>query len=346
MKRLIAILAMAALGLTLVGCSPKSEAGKGATAGVKKEDFKIGFIVKSMSDSWFQDETKFAKEEGDRLGVEVVVQQALKGEDVISTMSTMATNGCKGIIICAPQVQLGTAIRDAAKQSGLKLMSVDDRLVDNKKTPLADVPHLGISAKDIGKQVGQGIADEMKKRGWDPATVGGIAITVPGLETAQQRVDGAAEVLLAAGVKKERIFTAPWTGSVDVKAASDTANDVLTTHSDIKNWVVFSSNDDGVLGGIRAIANRGIPTTNVIGVGINGSLAAAEWAKGQPTGLVASVLLQPKVHGGKTVEMMAKWIKDGTVPPMETYTTGVLINKDNYANELEAQGLKAPKAAK
>ncbi len=72
-------------------------------------------------------------------------------------------------------------------------------------------------------------------------------------------------------------------------------------------------------------------------------LAAGEWAKGQPTGMFASVLLQPKKHGADTVDMMAKWIKDGTQPQLETYTTGTIIDKSNYKDEMQKAGAASSK---
>jgi len=333
MKTITAVLALAAVGAILVGC--KTNSGESSpVANSPKKEVKIGFIVKSMSDSWFQNETRFAKEKAEKLGVKIECQEALKGEDVLTAINTFGTNGFDGIIICSPNVQLGSAIQNAAKQNKMKLMSVDDRLVSTDNKPITEIPHLGISAKEIGKQVGQAIVDEMKKRGWKPEEVAGMAIITPSLETATQRIDGAKEVLKANGFIEKNIFNAPWTGSVDVKAASDAASDVLTTHSEFKKWVIFSSNDDGVLGGVRAM--------DIIGVGINGALAAAEWAKGKPSGMVASVLLQPKRHGGDTVQMMYDWITTGKAPAPETYTSGTVINKDNYKEELTKQGIKLP----
>ncbi|MDR3692646.1 MAG: substrate-binding domain-containing protein [Fimbriimonas sp.] len=334
---------LAILGLIAAGCgsdqkstdNATSGGGSGATTG----SVKIGFLVKSMGDSWFQTETSFAKEEAKKLGADIEVQETLNGTAVLETIDTMATNGVQGIIICSPETQLGKSIQAAADRHHLKLMSVDDRLVGSDNKPLTEIPHLGISAVKIGNQVGQAIADEMKKRGWKPEEVGALAITAPNLETARQRVDGAKDIITANGFKKENVFEVPWTGSVDVASASDAANAVLTAHTNLKKWVVFSSNDDGVLGGIRSITNRGIPPTDIIGVGINGQLAAQEWEKGQPTGMYASILLQSKMHGAGTVEMMYKWIKDGTKPPMETYTSGLLITKDNYKDAFQKAGV-------
>jgi L-arabinose transport system substrate-binding protein len=343
LKKSFVFQALAVLAVVAAGCNSGSGTGDTKTAGgdctPATGPIKVGFIVKSMGDSWFQTETNFAKEKAKELGVDINVQEAKAGDAVLSTIDTMATNGVQGIIICSPETQLGTAIKNATDRHKIKLMSVDDRLVGQDGKPLTTIPHLGISAMDIGKQVGQAISDEIKKRGWNLADVGALAITVPTLQTAKERVEGAESVLTANGFKKENIIEAPWSGAVDIASASDAANGVLTAHASIKKWVIFSSNDDGVLGGIRSISNRGIPPTDIIGVGINGKLAAGEWAKGTPTGMFASILLQSKVHGADTVDMMVKWIKDCTVPKMETYTTGKLINKDNYIQEFKAAGV-------
>ena len=350
-KKVFVLQALAAMAVFVGGCgsgsgdSTASNSGSGASGSASggctptKDPVKIGFIVKSMGDSWFQTETNFAKEEAKTLGVELSVQEAKQGDAVLSTIDTMATNGVQGVIICAPETQEGTAIKAATDRHHMKLMSVDDRLLGADSKPLTEIPHLGISAKNIGKQVGQAIADEIKKRGWKPEEVGALAITVETLQTAKERVEGAEDSLAAAGFKKENFFDTPWTGAVDIASASDAANAVLTAHSGIKKWVLFSSNDDGVLGGIRSITNRGIPTTDIIGVGINGMLAAAEWAKGTPTGMFASVLLQPKIHGASTVDAMNKWIKECKAPDKETYTSGTVIHSNDYKEAMAKAGV-------
>jgi L-arabinose transport system substrate-binding protein len=340
-KKIFVFGALAVLGLMASGCGSDQKAGDTPAGGgaASTGKVKIGFLVKSMGDSWFQTETNFAKDEAQKLGADIEVQETLTGSAVLETIDTMATNGVQGIIICSPETQLGTSIKAATDRHKIKLMSVDDRLVGSDNKPLTEIPHLGISATKIGNQVGQAISDELKKRGWKPEEVGALAITAPNLETARQRVDGASSVLISNGFLAANVFTVPWTGSVDIASASDAANAVLTAHTSLKKWVVFSSNDDGVLGGIRSISNRGIPPSDIIGVGINGQLAAEEWEKGTPTGLFASVLLQSKVHGAGTVDMMVKWIKDGTEPPKETYTTGVIIDKTNYKEAFEKAGV-------
>ena len=53
---------------------------------------------------------------------------------------------------------------------------------------------MGISATKIGESVGQAIADEAKKRGWDLKSLGVVRVSYDQLPTAKDRVDGATSV--------------------------------------------------------------------------------------------------------------------------------------------------------
>ena len=37
--------------------------------------------------------------------------------------------------------------------------------------------------------------------------------------------------------------------------------------------------------------------------------------------------------------MMYKWIKNGQIPPLATFTTGALITRENYKQVMAEQGL-------
>ena len=156
---------------TTTAASPGANASPAAGSG---EKIKIGFIVKSATEEWFQTEWKFAQQAADKNGFELVKLEASDAEKTLSALDNLAAQGAKGVIICAPDVKLGSSIVSKCKEANMKLMSVDDRLVGADGKPLADVPHLGISAYNIGKKVGQAISDEMKARKWNPAEVGAL----------------------------------------------------------------------------------------------------------------------------------------------------------------------------
>lgn len=298
---------------------------------------KIGFLVKSASEPWFQTEWKFADQAAAKYGIELIKIETKEGSKVMDAFDQLGTQNAHGVIICTPDTRLGSAIVEAAAKNKLRLFTVDDRLVDANDKPLTDVPYLGISAKEIGGTVGQACVDEMKKRGWNSAETGVLAIVPEELETARLRIEGASEKITAAGIKAEQIYRAPWK-KFDVGGAIEVASPVITQHSEVKHWLVISSNDDGVVGGVRALEEKGFKAADTIGVGINGT-TIEDFEKPDMTGFFASVLLSARTHGFKTTEMMFNWITKGEKPPMETYTNGILIDRTNYKAKRAEEGL-------
>lgn len=76
----------------------------------------------------------------------------------MSAIDNLAAQNGQGFVICTPDVKLGPGIVAKAKSTSLKMMTVDDRLVNGSGQPIASVPYMGISACEIGKQVGESIA--------------------------------------------------------------------------------------------------------------------------------------------------------------------------------------------
>ena len=327
----IATILLAAISLCSCG---KNEAGKQASS---PDRIRIGFIVKQPEEPWFQIEWKFADEAAAKLGFEVIKIGATDGEKVLAAIDNLTAVGAKGFVICTPDVKLGPAIAARAKKNNLKLMSVDDQFVgpDGK---FMDVHHLGISACNIGKSVGAALFQEFKKRGWKAGETAVCAVTFEELNTAKERTDGAIAALAAAGFPKSRIFKAPQKTS-DVPGAFDAVNVLLTQHPDVRHWLACGMNDSAVMGAIRAMEGRKFDAAGVAGIGINGTDCLVEFEKPKPTGFYASILLSARQHGYDTAQMMFKWIKDGTEPPKDTRTTGILIHRGNYKQVMKEQGL-------
>lgn len=326
--------------LFMAGCNNSGSAGgstNGGGSGGGGDKPKIAFIVKQPEEPWFQLEWKFAKEAADKNGFELITAGATDGEQVLPKIQNAAAQGAKGLIICTPDVKLGPAIKSLADQRGMKLLSVDDQLVDGEGKPL-DVHHLGISARKIGNGVGEALAAEMKNRGWTSADTGLILVTYDELATARERTEGIAESITKAGFPADKIYRAP-EKTTDVPGSRDAASIVLTQHPEVKHWLIGSMNDSGAMGAVRATESRNIKAADVIGIGINGDAAIEDFKKPEPTGLFGSVLLQARRHGYETAEMMYKWVTAGTEPPKITYTDGVLITRENYKKILKEQGL-------
>jgi len=293
-------------------------------------DIKIGFIVKQPEEPWFQDEWKFADQAAAEKGFTLVKIGAEDGEKVMSAIDNLAAQGAQGFIVCTPDVKLGPGIVAKAMANDLKLMTVDDRLVGADGNPLEDVVHMGISATKIGETVGQALADEIKKRGWDMKDVGAIRVSYDQLPTAVDRVEGAIAALKAAGFPAENIYDAPQ-AKTDTEAALNAATTVLNKHADVKHWIAFGLNDEAVLGAVRATESVGISAENVIGVGIGGAESAInEFKKPTPTGFFGTVIISPKRHGYETAMNMYEWVANGKEPEKLTLTAGALAMRSDY----------------
>ncbi len=303
-------------------------------------DVKIGFIVKQPEEPWFQDEWKFADQAAKEKGFTLVKIGAEDGEKVQSAIDNLGAQGAQGFIICVPDVKLGPGIVAKAAANDLKLMTVDDRLVGADGKPLEDVAHMGISASKIGETVGQAIADEIKKRGWDLKDVGAIRVSYDQLPTAVDRTQGAASALKAAGLPEQNIFDAPQ-AKTDTEAALNAATTVLNKQANIKHWVAFGLNDEAVLGAVRASESVGIAPENMIGVGIGGADSAInEFKKPSATGFFGTVIISPKRHGYETALNMYEWVADAKEPPLLTLTSGSLALRGDYEKVRKDLGIE------
>ncbi|CAH0343435.1 arabinose ABC transporter substrate-binding protein [Rhizobium sp. CECT 9324] len=303
-------------------------------------DVKIGFLVKQPEEPWFQDEWKFADQAAKEKGFTLVKIGAEDGEKVQSAIDNLAAQGAQGFIICTPDVKLGPGIVAKAAANDLKVMTVDDRLVGADGNPLEDVVHMGISAAKIGETVGQALAEEIKKRGWDMKQVGAIRVSYDQLPTAVDRVEGAIAALKAAGFPAENIYDAPQ-AKTDTEAALNAATTVLNKHADVKHWIAFGLNDEAVLGAVRATESVGIPAENVLGVGIGGAESAInEFKKPTATGFFGTVIISPKRHGYETALNMYEWIANGKEPEKLTLTAGALALRSDYETVRKELGIE------
>jgi L-arabinose transport system substrate-binding protein len=301
-----------------------------AAAGTYAADVKIGFIVKQPEEPWFQDEWKFADMAAKEKGFTLVKIGAEDGEKVQSAIDNLGAQGAQGFIVCTPDVKLGPGIVAKAAANDLKLMTVDDRLVNADGSPIEDVPHMGISATKIGETVGETIVAEVKKRGWDAKDVGVIRVSYDQLPTAVDRVEGALTVLKANGFPEANIFDAPQS-KTDTEAALNAATVVLNKNAGIKKWVAVGLNDEAVLGAVRATESVGIAPDSMIGVGIGGAESAInEFKKPQATGFFGTIIISPKRHGYETALNMYEWVANDKAPEKLILTSGQVALRDTY----------------
>ncbi len=321
----------------IAGCGKSSAPSTGAAR--PDPAIKIGFLVNSPDEPWFQLEWKFAEQAARDFGFTLQKIGVADGEKTLAAIDNLAAGGAQGFVICTPDTRLGPGIVAKARAANLKVLSVDDQFLGADGQPMASVPYVGISASRIGEAVGTTLAGEMTKRGWSATGTAVAVLTWDQLATAKERTDGAMAALRAAGFAGENLFKAPQrTG--DIPGAFDAMNALLARQPGVERWLVCGNNDGAVLGAVRALEGRGFGPDTAIGVGINGTDCIAEFEKAEPTAFFGSMLLSARQHGYETAVMMYRWIKDGVAPPPDTRTTGVLMTRENFRAVLKEQGIR------
>jgi L-arabinose transport system substrate-binding protein len=332
MRLLSPVLALLAVFLA-TGCSKSDSGAAGAPAKIK-----LGFLVKQPEEPWFQYEWKGADKAAAQYGFELIKIGVPDGEKTLAAIDSLAANGAQGFVICTPDVRLGPAIVAKAQAAGLKVITVDDRFVGADGKFIEAVPYLGMSASRIGELSGRTLAEEMKRRGWNPAETAACIVTFEELDTARERTDGIVKALQESGFPADRIFKAPQK-TTDIPGSFDAANALLAQKTGIKHWLVAGMNDTAALGAVRATEGHGFTAANVIGVGINGTDCIDELRKPAPTGFFASIYVSAVQEGFRTAELLYHWVNDGTVPPPDTRTEGRPITRENFEQVLKEEGV-------
>jgi L-arabinose transport system substrate-binding protein len=330
-------LAVFVAALLIAGCS-KSPSPASDSSTAPAGAVKLGFLVKQPEEPWFQFEWQGAEAAAKKYNFQLVKLGVPDGEKVLAAIESLAASGAQGFVICTPDVRLGPAIVAQAKLRNLKVIAVDDRFVGSDGKFMTEVPYVGMSATAVGQDQGKALYAEMQRRQWPLEETGVCVVTFEELDTARERTDGAISALTAAGFPKDRIFKTPQK-TTDVPGSFDAANVLLTRQPSIKRWLLVGMNDTAVLGAVRATEQRGFDAEHVLGIGINGTDCIDELRKAKPTGFFGSMLVSAPNEGFRTSEMLYQWVKDGTTPPPDTRSQGILITRANFEEVLRKEGI-------
>lgn len=290
-----------------------------AQARTKAEDpIKVTIIQRFQGGtSYFQDVAKGAKAEAAKVGVQLSTVFTNSSDEQLNAIDSAISGGAKGIILNIQDPSLGPAVVTKTKQAGVALLGSSDPFKDGSGKP---VPVVTLDAKGAGKIVGTLAGTEYTKAKWNnPALKVKIAIiALPTLQTCNDRTDGALRGFMkkVPSFPKANVVKLTYDGTLI--AGNNVMSAALNNHRDAKRWVVWSCNDEGMVGATKALANAGFAPKNVIGIGLGGNLSCNAWKSGKPTSYRGALVLDAKSAGASTVSVIRAFIVDGK--PMPTIT--------------------------
>lgn len=303
----------------------------GATVTTAQEDvIQIAYLTKHLDNPWFVNETGGAQGLADQLGVELTIQDLQFDANLaLSAMDTVIGAGVDGIIIVVPEQQIGPAVMQRAADAGIPIITVDDTIQDANGS---FAPHVGFDPGAMGRMVAEMAEDFWTAEGWnDPAVVASTRVASIELQTltvCMDRTNAAVATWqsLVPDFPEENILHVPYDGTL--VGAIDVMAPIITANPDVTNWIVWSCNDDGVVGGVRALEQSGFTSTNVIGIGLNGHLGCDEWAKPGESGFRGTIYNNSAVHGEYAVMAMYNNIRYGVPLPAWIQAPGVPVTEE------------------
>ena len=331
-QRLGVVLASLAIAATAVPAGAQDASP--AAGGQAPEDVVVYGLYKRMDQGWFQNEAAGAEARGAELGIKVVTLDNQFDPNVMSAnLDNAIAEKADGIIIVVPDQQLGPGVIDKAKAAGIPLIAVDDFITDANGEPSAFV---GMNTTQIGTDVGTMLAGFANDRGWfdpaDPNSLKVAALTFSTLDVCNQRTDASKAAILAniEGLTEDAIIEQDYEGA-NTDGGLSAMQGLLTANPDVKHWLVYSCNEEGVVGAVRALEAAGKDAESC-GVGLgDGALAKIEMLEKQSAGYCGSLYVDSRKHGAVAVQAIYDYAVNGTEIPLEQLQDGIQVTAENAA---------------
>lgn len=271
-------------------------------------------IYKSGTQQYFIDQANGFKQKAAELGADAkTVNVELDANLAINEVNNALAGGAKGIGITVPDQKIGPAVIQAARSANIPLVATDDNIKDASG---ADAPFVGFDGTDMGTKVGDKAADLLNSSDWvgdASKTVGVLSVEVQTLSVCTDRTNAARNEMLT-------------------NVSGLTADQIITVHPDVTNWVVYACNDEGVKGTLRALESAGFTPDQVIGVGLGAYEACPEWKAGNPSGFKAALYISGTDVGNSAAEALYNNVVNGTPLPPKTIAKTTMVDPTNYVD--------------
>jgi L-arabinose transport system substrate-binding protein len=298
------------------------------------EDVVVYGLYKRMDQGWFQNEAAGAEAKGEELGIEVVTLDNQFDPNVMSAnLDNAIAEGASGILMVVPDQQLGPGVIEKARSAGIPLIAIDDFITDADGQP---APFVGMNTAQIGTDVGTMLAGFANDRGWfdpdDPNSLKVAALTFSTLDVCNQRTDASKAAILDGlpGLSEDAIIEQDYEGA-NTDGGLQAMQGLLTSNPDVTHWLVYSCNEEGVVGAVRALEAAG-KDADACGVGLgDGALAKIEMLEKQSAGYCGSLYVDSRRHGAVGVQAIYDYVVNGIEIPLEQLQDGIQVTPENAA---------------
>lgn len=324
MKKFLAVLLSLAMTLALTACGgdkstePEKEDAPKVEDPASEEKLEVAVVLKSLAAEYWLTVKDGCDQAAADLGIDITVLGPNAESDIegqVAMIEQQIGAGCDAIV-CAPNdAGAAASALKAAIDTGVPVLAVDTNVgMDGQSC------FVGTSNVDAAYEGGV----------WGAAQIaeGKGAVIIYGQEgdnTSNMRREGYTKAMEEAGIE---ILDA-LSGQNTTDGSTKTMEDMLTAHPD-QIGLVLCHNDDSAIGAMNACKSAGI--NDVVIVGFNGDVAAAELIQQGDPLLKATIAQQPYMMGYQVVEYAVKAINGEEVPEVVNAPVSVITaeNVDEY----------------
>jgi ribose transport system substrate-binding protein len=327
-SRLLSILCLLwALAASLVGCAPATPSVPLMAAGaatptapaakMTETPFTIALVMKTLTNPFFVEMEKGARQAEQELGVKLIVKTAAQEtsiEQQIAIVRDLMNDGVDAIVIAPADSAELVPVLAQAQRAGIVIINIDNQLDASSVAAQAmqPVPFISVDNEEGAYRSARYIAEQLTQ----PAE----AIILEGIRTAKNANDRRQGAERAFGENPNITVVAEETANWQIDEAHDVIATLFVQHPDVR--VVFAANDMMALGVLRYLEETG--RTDVLVAGYD---ALAEAKEAIRAGTLAATIDQQAAQQGyfgvdyAVKELQGKSLPAVTLVDMQLITT-------------------------
>lgn len=322
-RLLLPFLCMLMAALLFTACGTSESVGNADQDGSEQtgdqESKRIGLVMKTMSNPFFNAMEEGARKAESELGIELQAQAAQEETSIqqqIDIVEDMISKNMDAIVIAPAGSKEIVPVVKKAQDAGIPVINVDNEIDAEaaEAAGLKPVPYVGASNLDGGYLAGNYLVEQLNGKG-KVAIIEGIQ----GVDNAEQRKAGALKAFEENdGIEVVASQSANW----ETEEALNVTANILQANPDLDG--IFCANDMMAFGAVQAIEAAG-KTGEVLVVGYDALDQAKEYIKDEK--MISTVDQNPADMGYYSIKFAMDAINGEEVP--EEY----LVDLDNITKD-------------
>ena len=293
--------------------------------------FKVAFVCKFLTSSWFAPKSKGMADKAKELGIEFIGIDANNSEDAFLQGVQNAINQDVDAIILTPvTAAMLPACIDLCKEAGVAYITTDDGGYDSQGNR---VPHLGLDDYGLCYSAGKAAALAAVERGFDVSKLKIAMLDAPSVESIHGRSLGAYQGMMdnIPGLTDDNFI---WLDTVDNLTDNNIAkfsSAYQANAASTEYWMVFCGGNNVWDAAFPIFDENGADYTKIICSGVVGdtTVAAAMNASEAKANSIFCAGILPYPSGAALIELCNDLFQNGTLFPNFTGYPEYIVSAAN-----------------